>query len=196
MAGGDTIALASFTDTRVEASREQGVTLGHTITDTLTSKIQRLNQLHTAKNPWASAEEAPPLEMTGPQAYERVGTVSFAGIEIPVGEVVLALRALWPSWYTRYVITGSLQNCLVATATCAQLIVRLEEDGRTRKHWRYELPLNKADALEGQIQDLACQIVWSTLTGIEANSLESFKGLMESVASSLKTQSLDGPSQV
>jgi Protein of unknown function (DUF2934) len=182
MAGGDTITLASFTDTRVEASREKGVTLGHTITDTLTSKIQRLNQLHTAKNPWASAEEAPPLEMTGPQAYERVGTVSFAGIEIPVGEVVLALRALWPSWYTRYVITGSLQNCLVATATCAQLIVRLEEDGRTRKHWRYELPLNKADALEGQIQDLAYQIVWSTLTGIEANSLESFKGLMEGVA--------------
>jgi Protein of unknown function (DUF2934) len=182
MAGGDTITIASFTDTRVEASREKGVGLGHTITDTLTSKIHRINQLHTSKNPWGSGEEAPPLEMTGPQAYERVGTVSFAGIELPVGEVVLALRALWPSWYTRYVITGSLQNCLVVKVTCARLIVRLEEDGRTRKHWSYELPLNNEDAIDGQVQELAYQITWSTLSGIEGNSLESFKDLMEGVA--------------
>jgi len=182
MAGGDTITIASFTDTRVEASRDKGVALGHTITDTLTSKIHRINQLHTAKNPWASGEEASPLEMTGPQAYERVGTVSFPGIELPVGEVILALRALWPSWYTRYVITGSLQNCLIAQAACAQLIVSLEEDGQTRKHWRYELALNNAGAIDNQVQELAYQIVWSTLTGIEANSLESFKGLIEGVA--------------
>jgi Protein of unknown function (DUF2934) len=182
MAGGDTITVASFTDTRVEASREKGAGLGHTITDTLTSKIHRINQLHIAKNPWGSGEEAPPLEMTGPQAYERVGTVSFAGIELPVGEVILALRALWPSWYTRYVITGSLQNCLGVKATCARLIVRLEEDGRTRKHWSYELLLNNEDALDGQVQALAYEIVWSTVSGIEANSLESFRGLMEGIA--------------
>jgi hypothetical protein len=36
--------------------------------------------------------------------------------------------------------------------------------------------------MDGQIQELAYQIVWSTLTGIEANSLESFKELMEGVA--------------
>jgi len=182
MAGGDTITIASFADTRVEASREKGVALGHTITDTLTSKIHRINQLYTAKNPWASGEEAPPLEMTGPQAYERMGAVSFAGIELPVGEVVLALRALWPSWYTRYVITGNLQNCLMAKATCAQLIVRLEADGGTRKHWRYELALNNEEALDGQVQELAYQIIRNTLSGIEANSLESFKGFIEGVA--------------
>jgi hypothetical protein len=83
-----------------------------------------------------------PLEMAGLQAYERVGTVSFVGIELPVGELVLALRALWPSWHTRYVITGSLQRCLSGSATRGQLVARLEEDGRTRKHWSYELPLN------------------------------------------------------
>jgi hypothetical protein len=71
-----------------------------------------------------------------------VGTVSFVGIELPVGELVLALRALWPSWHTRYVITGSLQRCLSGSATRGQLVARLEEDGRTRKHWSYELPLN------------------------------------------------------
>jgi hypothetical protein len=80
--------------------------------------------------------------MAGLQAYERVGTVSFVGIELPVGELVLALRALWPSWHTRYVITGSLQRCLSGSATRGQLVARLEEDGRTRKHWSYELPLN------------------------------------------------------
>jgi hypothetical protein len=119
--------------------------------------------------------------MTGPQAYERVGTVSFMGIELPVGEVVLALRALWPSWYTRYVITGSLQNCLADKTTCAYLSVRLEEDGRTRKHWNYNLLLDNEDDIDGQVQELAYQIMWSTLNGIEANSLESFKGFIEGV---------------
>jgi hypothetical protein len=31
--------------------------------------------------------------MAGPQAYERVGTVSFVGIELPVGELVLAFMS-------------------------------------------------------------------------------------------------------
>jgi hypothetical protein len=119
--------------------------------------------------------------MTGPQAYERVGTVSFAGIELPIGEVALALRALWPSWYTRYVITGSLQNCLAGKTPCAHLIVRLDEDGRTRKHWSYELPLNNKDAIDEQVQELAYQIMWSTLNGIEATSRKSFKDFIEGV---------------
>jgi len=180
--GGDTITITSFTDMRAEASQKKDVELGHTITDALTSQIHRINQLHTLRNPWGSAEEASTLEMTGPQAYERVGTVSFAGGELPVGEVVLALRALWPSWYTRYVITGSLQNCLAGRTTCAQLSVHLEEDGQTRKYWSYKLLLDNEHAVDRQIRELAYQIMWSTLNGIEGNSLESFKNLIEGVA--------------
>jgi Protein of unknown function (DUF2934) len=180
--GGDTITIASFTDMRAEASQKKNMELGHTITDALTSQIHRINQLHTLRNPWGSADEASTLEMTGPQAYERVGTVSFAGVELPVGEVVLALRALWPSWYTRYVITGSLQNCLSGRPTCAQLSVHLEEDGQTRKFWSYKLLLDNEHTVDEQIQELAYQIMWSTLDGIEGNSLESFKNLIEGVA--------------
>jgi hypothetical protein len=97
--------------------------------------------------------------MAGPQAYERVGTVSFVGVELPVGELVLALRALWPSWHTRYVITASLQRSLSGSATRGQLVARLEEDGRTRKHWSYKLPLNNEEALYQTIQELAYQVM-------------------------------------
>jgi hypothetical protein len=182
MLGDDTITIASFTDMRPEGNREKGGGVGHTLTDALTFEIHRINQLYTLKNPWASAEEVPPLGMTGPQAYERVGTVRFVGVELPVGEVVLALRALWPSLYTRYVITGSLQNGLAGKTPGAHLSVRLEEDGRTRKHWNHDIPLDNEKIVKEKIQELAYQILWSTLKDIETTSLDSFRNFVEGVA--------------
>jgi hypothetical protein len=74
---------------------------------------------------------------------------------------VRGLRALWPSWYRRYVIIGSLQNCLAGKTACAYLSVHLGEDGQTRKHWSYKLPLNNEDAIDRQIQELVYQIMAS-----------------------------------
>jgi hypothetical protein len=183
MVGGDTITIVPFTDTRSATSQEKSVGLGPTITEALISQIHRINQLHTLRNPWGSAEETPALEMAGPQAYERVGTVSFMGIELPVGELILALRALWPSWHTRYVISGSLQNPLSGRGTRGQLTVRLEEDGRSRKHWSYPLELNDKDNLSYQIEELAYEVMWSTLAEVETNSLKGFKNLIQGIES-------------
>jgi hypothetical protein len=179
--GGDSITIASFTDTRADASAESGSKLGDTLTDALTTEIHRINQLHTLRNPWGSADEAPPLEMTGPQAYERVGTVSVAGLEMPVGEVALALKPLLPSWHDRYVISGSLQQALSGRAMVGQLITRLEENGRTRKHWNRELPFNDTAELYRHLQQLAYEIMWNTLEGVEADSLENFRHLIEGI---------------
>jgi hypothetical protein len=179
MVGGDTITIVPFTDTRTETSKDKSVGLGPTITEALISQIHRINQLHTLRNPWESAEVATPLEMMGPQAYERVGTVSFAGIELPIGELIMALRALWPSWHTRYVISGSLQNPLADRETRGQLTVRLEEDGRSRKHWSYPLEHNDKDNISHQIEELAYEVMWSTLEEVETNSLKGFKNLVK-----------------
>jgi hypothetical protein len=179
--GGDSITIASFTDTRAEASAEKGSGLGHTLTDALTAEIHRINQLHTLRNPWASTDEVPPLEMTGPQAYERVGSISVAGLELPVGEVALALRPLLPSWYDRYVISGSIQRALSGQTMEGQIVARLEENGRARKHWNRELPLHDAVELHLHLRQLAYEIMWHTLVGIEANSLGNFQDLIEGI---------------
>jgi hypothetical protein len=69
MVGGDTITMMPFTDTRADSGSDKGVGLGHTITDTFISQIHRINQLHTLRNPWGSAEETPPLRWP---AYRRM----------------------------------------------------------------------------------------------------------------------------
>jgi len=66
------------------------------IADALALELQRIDQLDAVKNPWGRAEEVHPLLVTTPQAYERVGTISVGGTQLPVGELLLALKGLLP----------------------------------------------------------------------------------------------------
>jgi tetratricopeptide (TPR) repeat protein len=149
------ITITSFTDT----SGDKSAGVGHALADALESEILRIAQLHTLKNPWGRSQEVPSLEMTGPQTVERGGgTISFAGIELPLDVVAQALKPWFIRSTTQYVITGSLQRLpsgedarmaalgdTTATDICRrvpsgtsmwiQLIVRLEENGRMLKRW-------------------------------------------------------------
>jgi hypothetical protein len=153
------ITLASFTDTSAVTGAEKSGELGHFITDLLEFELRRIAQFHTPTNPWGSPQEVPLLAMTGPQSINRVeGTISFAGLSLPLAEVVEALHP----WVTRtgphYQITGSLRRLPAASAPqgpassssteeegCnrvpagesprVRIIVRLVEDGQMIKHW-------------------------------------------------------------
>jgi hypothetical protein len=63
--------------------------------------------------------------------------------------------------------------------------VRLEEDGRSRKHWSYPLELNNEDniSISQQIEELAYEVMWSTLEEVETNSLNAFKNLIKGIES-------------
>jgi tetratricopeptide (TPR) repeat protein len=206
--GGNSITITSFTET----SGDKGRGVGHALADALESEILRIAQLHTLKNPWGRSQEVPSLEMTGPQTVERGGgTISFAGIELPLEVIAQALKPWFIRSRTQYVITGSLQRVPSGDDTpvhaaggtkevdCrnfpsgkgirVHLIVRLEEDGRMRKRWSCMVRLSgdadsDADihsALAQYLRKIAFEITWITLEGIEASSLENFKDFIEGV---------------
>jgi tetratricopeptide (TPR) repeat protein len=202
--GGNSITITSFTDT----SGDKSMGVGHALADALESEILRIAQLHTLKNPWGRSQEVPSLEMTGPQTVERGGgTISFAGIELPLEVIAQALKPWFIRSRTQYVITGSLQripsgeDTLVHAAggtkeaDCrnlppgkgmrVHLLVRLEEDGRMRKRWSCLVRLSgEADIhldLAQHLRKIAFEITWMTLERIEANSLEDFKDFIEGV---------------
>jgi hypothetical protein len=70
-----------------------------------------------------------------PQAYERVGTVGIGGAQLPVGEMLLALKALLPHPYPQGVLTGSIWQLSSIAGKPLRILVRLEEDGRILQHW-------------------------------------------------------------
>jgi hypothetical protein len=153
------ITLASFTDTSALTGAEIRGELGHVITDILEFELRRIAQFHTPTNPWGNPQEVPLLAMTGPQSINRVeGTISVAGLTLPLAEVVEALQP----WFTRpashYQITGSLRRFPAdhtpqgqasrgspAAEGChrfpagespgVRIIIRLVEDGRLLRHW-------------------------------------------------------------
>ena len=112
--------------------------------------------------------------MTGPQTVERVeGTISLAGIELPVEVVVEILKPLLARPRTQYLITGNFQrflpndrtrvqeagsmaekdDCLrfpAGDGTPVQIIIRLEADGRMLKRWSCKSLLTSAAALEAE----------------------------------------------
>ena len=127
---GPGMTVSSFTD----PGGDRTGSLGQAIADTLALELQRIDQLDTAKNPWGREEEVYSLRFTTPQAYERVGTIGVGGSQLPVGELMLALKALLPHWHSRRVITGSIQRSS-GGGVPVRIIVRLEENGRILKHW-------------------------------------------------------------
>ena len=153
------ITIASFTESTADTREDKSRGLGHDLADSLEFEILRIAQLHTLTNPWGSPQELPALQMTGAQTVERVGgTISLAGVELPVEVVVEVLKPLLARPRTQYVITGKFQrltsnegtrmnasgktaekdDCLMVPmgdGTPVQLIVRLEADGRMRKRW-------------------------------------------------------------
>jgi hypothetical protein len=158
-ANSKSITIASFTDTSADTREDKSRGLGHDLADVLEFEILRIAQLHTPTNPWGSPKELPSLQMTGPQTVERVGgTISVAGVELPVEVVVEILKPLLARPRTQYLITGNFQKvrsgdgtwvkesgntdeenaCLrfpSGEGTPVQIIVRLEADGRMLKRW-------------------------------------------------------------
>jgi hypothetical protein len=94
-ANSKSITIASFTDISADTREDKSRGLGHDLGDALEFEILRIAQLHTPTNPWSSPKELPSLQMTGPQTVERVGgTISIAGVELPVEVVVEILKPL------------------------------------------------------------------------------------------------------
>jgi hypothetical protein len=92
--GDYSITIASFID--ISASPSENTTPknrghGQFVADALAFELDRISQLQTIKNPWLSPEQIGSPKVTTPEAYERVGTISVSGIELPVGELLLAL---------------------------------------------------------------------------------------------------------
>jgi hypothetical protein len=77
---GPAVTVSSFMD----ASGDKSGSLGQMTADALALELQRIDQLDTVKNPWGRAEEVHSLLVTTPQAYERVGTISVGGTQLPI----------------------------------------------------------------------------------------------------------------
>jgi hypothetical protein len=209
--GSKSITIASFTDT----SGDKSGGFGRAIADALEFEILRIAQLHTLKNPWGRSQEIPSLELTGQQTVEHgEGTISVAGIELPLDAIVQALKPWFARPRTQYVVTGSLQRfpsgddtrveeagdtaekdaCLKfpsGKGTRVQIIIRLEEDGRMLKRWSCLSRLTGYEESNAEIRpdvihymrQIAYEIMWVTLEGIEASSIKNFKSFIEGVHS-------------
>jgi hypothetical protein len=173
-ANSKSITIASFTETSADTREDKGRGLGHELADALEFEILRIAQLHTLTNPWGSPKELPSLQMTGPQTVERVGgTISVAGVELPVEVVVEILKPLLSRPRTQYLIIGNFQKvgsgdgtrvnesgntdeanaCLSfpsGEGTRVQIIVRLESDGRMLKRWNCKSLLSNAAELNAE----------------------------------------------
>jgi hypothetical protein len=183
-------ADASFTTTGVDSNRNKGGGLGNAISESLAAEIYHINQTYALQTPWGSEEEGTlVLAMPNLQAYERLGMISFAGIQLPVGEAALALKALLPSRYIRYVITGSVQMSL--SGESAIVMTRLEENGQARKYWSREVPLTDDAEMRAHIRELAYQIM-SRVLG-ESIGEKTLKDLIEGVALFRQYKDTDQP---
>ena len=207
------ITLASFTDTSAAPGAEKSGEFGHFITDLLEAELRRIAQFHTPTNPWGNPQAVPLLAMTGHQSINRIeGTLSFAGLALPLEEVVEALQPWFARTGPHYRITGSLRRIpadekpqgqagksSTAEERCdkfpaggepaVRIIVRLAEDGRMSKRWTVrsrltshaeedaEVPTHLATCL----RDVAYQIMWTVLEGVEAESFATFKHFIEGV---------------
>jgi len=174
---GPGMTVSSFSD----PGGDRTVSLGQAIADALTLELQRIDQLDTAKNPWGREEEVYSLRFTTPQAYERVGTISVGGSQLPVGELVLALKALLPHWHPRSVITGSIQRSSSGGGLPVRIIVRLEENGRILKHWTNQDALATEEDIQRFVRTVAFEMMWSMGKGKGADSLENFQQYIDGV---------------
>jgi hypothetical protein len=175
---GPAVTVSSF----IDASGDKSGSLGQMIADTLALELQRIDQLDTVKNPWGRAEEVHSLLVTTPQAYERVGTISVGGTQLPVGELLLALKGLLPHWYPQRVISGSIWRSSSGEGTPVRILVRLEENGRILKHWSsQEAPVTDDAAIQRFMTTVAFEIMWSMGKGSSANSVENFQSYINGV---------------
>ena len=175
---GPTITVSSFADQSVDKSGS----LGQTIADALALELQRIDQLDTLRNPWSRAEDVRSLWVTRPQAYERVGTINVGSTQLPVGELLLALKALLPHRHPLNVITGSIWRLSSAESTPIRILVRLEEDGRILNHWSSKEAIATDDAaIQTFVKGVAFEVMWSMGRGNEAKSIENFQSYIDGV---------------
>ena len=173
---GPGMTVSSFTD----PGGDRTGSLGQAIADTLALELQRIDQLDTAKNPWGREEEVYSLRFTTPQAYERVGTIGVGGSQLPMGELMFALKALLPHWHSRRVITGSIQRSSEGGVP-VRIIVRLEENGRILKHWISQDILASEEDIQKFVKNVAFEMMWSMGKGKGADSLENFQQYIDGV---------------
>jgi hypothetical protein len=197
MLGEDSITIASFTDTSpppADGSLQNSKSLGQVVADALAFELDRISQLQTLKNPWGSSEQLSAPRLTAPQPFERVGPMSVADVELPLGELVLALKPLLPHRNQRQVITGSVQRFTAGAATQVRIVARLEEAGKILKHWSIERHVSDEGEITALVQELAFQVMWSTLDDVGTRSYYSFRDYIDGVDAFRKykdTHSLD-----
>jgi tetratricopeptide (TPR) repeat protein len=184
--GEDSITIATFIDLSPDTSdttTPKRKHLGQLVADSLAFELDRISQLHTVKNPWGSPEQIGSPKVTTPEAYERVGHISVSGIELPVGEVLLAVKSFLPHLHQRQAITGSIQQLSTDKPMRMRIIARLEEGGKVLKHWEVTRALQTETDLGDLVNQLAFHIMWSTLSGIGTNSFPSFQAYIEGMGS-------------
>ncbi|MEO6501159.1 MAG: tetratricopeptide repeat protein [Jatrophihabitantaceae bacterium] len=118
---------------------------GSAITAALAGELQRITAIHAAQQDLElpASKGLPPtvlssrdrladsvLSPVDPKASAEtiaaIGTVEFAGTSIPVGQVLVALRQLWPFRHSESVITGRLYR----HEASLRLVVHLQRPGK------------------------------------------------------------------
>jgi hypothetical protein len=182
--GEDSITIASFIDlspSPQENTAPKNKGLGQFVADGLAFELDRISQLQTVKNPWGSPEQIGSPKVTTPEAYERVGSISVSGIELPVGELLLALKSFLPYFNQRQAITGSIQRFSSDKTGRMRIIARLEEHGKILKHWEIDKDLKTEAEIVDLVKNLAFQITWSTLNEIGTSSFYSFQYYIDGI---------------
>jgi hypothetical protein len=108
--------------------------------------------------------------------------ISVGGTQLPIAELLLALKGLLPHWYPQRLIAGSIWRSSSGDGTPVRILVRLEENGRILKHWSSkEAPAPDDAAIQGFVTTVAFEIMWSMGKGSGANSLENFQSYINGV---------------
>jgi hypothetical protein len=182
--GEDSITIASFIDmtpSPPDTTTPKSKGLGQLVADALAFELDRISQLQTVKNPWGSPEQMGSPKVAMPEAYERVGSISVSGMELPVGELLLALKSFLPHFNQRQAFSGSIQRFSSDQISRIRIIARLEEDGKILKYWEVDKALKSEAEIVDLVKNLAFQIMWSTLDDIGTNSYYSFQYYIEGI---------------
>ena len=105
---GESYSILPFTST----AQQEGSDLGRAVSELVSFELQHISEIHDPeKNPWSfRGESLPKTHFMGTQAFQNVGTVSAVGMQIPVGEVLIALKRTWPHFGARSTISGSVRS--------------------------------------------------------------------------------------
>jgi hypothetical protein len=134
------------------------------------------------KNPWESQNQIHSLPLTALRPYERVMAINVEGVQLPVGELFVAVKLLFPHFRTYKAITWAIQKFRLGEKTyLVRIIARLEEDGKIHKQWIADRELTRDIRIPDLVRELAFKIMWSALECTETRSFDAFKYATEGV---------------